>query len=235
MGTAAGAGTADATGTYNEEGSSTGTAGGVATATGVGRSIARAVGVAAGSSSATGVSYEEPGELPPSTNHAGGKPRAPHKRTLIGIRIDGKLYFVTYQEAAEILRQQAEIEARKRAPEQSRKQAKAASRKPVQALKSRVVIEEPLVFDGIAPSVVADRMFRDLRDVFAKQLVESLMQSEQRQAKIAAQEQSAAVQAVLQAQADAEQAAMMARLQQRRLEDDQAAMAAAEMLLMADD
>lgn len=139
----------------------------------------------------------EPAPAPAPTGGGGGV--AP-RRQRIGIRIDGRLYFVTYQEAAEILARQADEDARQQRAEQSKKAAKAAARLAAQKLKSRVVIEQPLDFPGVDMSIVADRMFRDLRDVYSKQLIEALLQSNL----------------------------------QRKQVDDQAAMAAAELLIYGD-
>jgi hypothetical protein len=132
----------------------------------------------------------------PAVNVAGGR------RNRVLIRVDGRVHDVSYAEAAEIIRRQAEADAAEQRAERSKRQARAAARAAAQALRGRLVIDEPLTIDGIDPSVVADRMFKDLRDVYSQRLIESLVFTKQLQ---------------------------------RKQADEQAAMAAAEMLLMNDD
>lgn len=145
---------------------------GTSSASAVGKSIAAAVAVSAGvgAGSGAGDSDQPPAPPPPPALEFFGAPTG-HR---VAVRIDGKLYVGTYADIAEIVSSQAVTDV---GDEQvkSKSIARRYARKDARALRGRVEIEEPMVVPGFDPATVAERMFRDLRElysaVFAEQLV----------------------------------------------------------------
>lgn len=118
-----------------------------------------------------------PGPSSGDDSHNFAKPRREHHRHRVAYRLDGRLRFGTYGEAAEAIQKQARQDAVRLRAEKSKRAAKAAARIAAQQLKNRLTIEEAFEFPGVGLDVVADRMYRDLRDVYSNELTQSLQKS----------------------------------------------------------
>jgi hypothetical protein len=110
---------------------------------------------------------------PATVNVAGGVARRRHNN-LVWINLDGKRHHVTYQRAAELIEAQAREDAARERAENSKRLAKQKARQKAQDLKARLIIEEPFAFGGFSNDVMADQMFKDLRNVYSQQMVSSL-------------------------------------------------------------